>query len=141
MSQPTWITPAGSLGVIPEGVFYQQTLLGSTDTLPNTPTVTASNGVTDRFTCSSLAGIYPHLNVTFTGTTFGGVDEFTRYFVLEVFPLTNEFTIAPTEFSTTPTPLTTATGSMVARFTQHIYYHRLQQCDLWRRRIHFNTIK
>ena len=123
MSQPTWITPAGSLGVIPEGVFYQQTLLGSTDTLPNTPTVTASNGVTDRFTCSSLEGIYPHLNVTFVGTTFGGVDEFTRYFVLEVFPLTNEFSIAPTEFSTAPTPLTTATGSMTARFAQHIYYY------------------
>lgn len=123
MAQPTWITPAGSLGVIPEGVFYQQTLLGSTPALPNTPTVTASNGVTDRFTCSSLDGIYPHLNVTFVGTTFGGVDEFTRYFVLEVFPLTNEFSIAPTEFSTTPTPLTTATGSMTAVFTQHIYYY------------------
>jgi len=123
MAQPTWITPAGSLGIIPEGVFYQQTLLGSSETLPNTPTVTASNGVTDRFTCSSLNGIYPHLNVTFVGTTFGGVDEYTRYFVLEVFPLTNEFTIAPNEFSTTPTPLATATGSMTARFTQHIYYY------------------
>ena len=27
MAQPVWITPAGSLGVIPEGVFYQQNLL------------------------------------------------------------------------------------------------------------------
>lgn len=27
MAQPVWITPAGSLGVIPEGIFYQQTLL------------------------------------------------------------------------------------------------------------------
>lgn len=27
MAQPVWITPAGSLGVVPEGVFYQQTLL------------------------------------------------------------------------------------------------------------------
>jgi len=123
MAQPTWITPAGSLGIIPEGVFYQQTLLGSTDSLPNTPTVTAANGVTNRFTCTSLNGIYPRLNVTFAGTTFGGVDEYTRYFVLEVFPLTNEFSIAPTEFTTTPTPLTTATGSMTAVFTQHIYYY------------------
>jgi hypothetical protein len=27
MAQPVWITPAGSLGVIPEGIFYQQILL------------------------------------------------------------------------------------------------------------------
>ena len=26
MAQPVWITPAGNLGVIPEGIFYQQTL-------------------------------------------------------------------------------------------------------------------
>ena len=26
MAQPVWITPAGSLGVIPEGIFYQQVL-------------------------------------------------------------------------------------------------------------------
>jgi hypothetical protein len=27
MAQPVWITPAGSLGVIPEGIFYQQNLV------------------------------------------------------------------------------------------------------------------
>lgn len=27
MAQPVWITPAGSLGVVPEGIFYQQILL------------------------------------------------------------------------------------------------------------------
>ena len=26
MAQPVWITPAGNLGIIPEGIFYQQTL-------------------------------------------------------------------------------------------------------------------
>jgi len=31
MSQPVWITPAGSLGNIPEGVFYQNTLLTIAD--------------------------------------------------------------------------------------------------------------
>jgi hypothetical protein len=36
MAQPQWITPAGSLGVIPEGVFYQQTL---TAVDPNDTTV------------------------------------------------------------------------------------------------------
>lgn len=32
MSQPIWITPAGSLGNIPEGVFYQNILLVTADT-------------------------------------------------------------------------------------------------------------
>ena len=32
MSQPVWITPAGSLGNIPEGVFYQNILLVTADT-------------------------------------------------------------------------------------------------------------
>ena len=34
MTQPVWITPAGSLGVIPVGVFFQNTLLGE---LPGEP--------------------------------------------------------------------------------------------------------
>jgi type I restriction enzyme M protein len=36
MAQPVWITPAGNLGVIPEGVFYQLNLdrnLGKTNPL------------------------------------------------------------------------------------------------------------
>jgi len=39
MAQPVWQTPAGSLGVIPEGIFFQQTLL-ATD--PDLGTVTYS---------------------------------------------------------------------------------------------------
>ena len=34
MTQPVWITPAGSLGVIPVGVFFQLTLQGE---LPGEP--------------------------------------------------------------------------------------------------------
>lgn len=121
MAQPVWITPAGSLGVIPEGVYYQQDLLASTEPLSNTPTCTATSATTDTITCSSTEGIYAGLNVMFTGTVFGGVDTVTRYFVLEVVNST-QFKISTTEFSTTPIALTTATGSMTAVFTQHVLY-------------------
>ena len=121
MAQPVWITPAGSLGVIPEGVYYQQDLLASTTPLSNTPTCTATSAVTDVITCTNTTGIYPGLNVMFSGTVFGGVDTTTRYFVLEVVSAT-QFKISATEFSTTPIALTTATGSMTATFSQHVYY-------------------
>jgi hypothetical protein len=121
MSQPIWITPAGSLGNIPEGVFYQNTLLTTADVLPNSPTCTATSSVTNRITCTSTEGLYTDLNVIFTGTTFGGIDPAVRYFVLEVVSDT-EFTITTTEFSTTPLTLTTDTGTMTAVFRQHVYY-------------------
>jgi len=121
MSQPIWITPAGSLGNIPEGVFYQNTLLTTADALPNSPTCTATSSVTDRITCTSTAGLYPDINVIFSGDVFGGVSSAVRYFVLEVISAT-EFTITDTEFSSTPVALTTATGTMTAVFRQHVYY-------------------
>lgn len=121
MSQPVWITAAGSLGIIPEGVFYQENLLASTAPLVNVPTCTATSAATNVITCSSTSGVYPGLNVMFSGNTFGGVDDFTRYFVFEVLNST-QFKICETEFSTTPISLTTATGIMSAVFTQHVYY-------------------
>ena len=121
MSQPIWITPAGSLGNIPEGVFYQNTLLVVADALPNTPTCTATTAGTNIITCTSTEGLYPDLNVIFSGTTFGGIDPTVRYFVLDVISDT-EFRITDTEFSSTPVSLTTATGTMTAEFRQHVYY-------------------
>ena len=121
MSQPIWITPAGSLGNIPEGVFYQNTLLTTADALPNSPTCTATSSVSNRITCTSTAGLYPDINVIFSGDVFGGVSSAVRYFVLEVVSAT-EFTITDTEFSSTPVALTTATGTMTAVFRQHVYY-------------------
>ena len=121
MSQPVWITPAGSLGNIPEGVFYQNTLLTTAAELPNTPTCTATSSVTNRITCTSTAGLFANVNVMFTGTVFGGVSDTVRYFVLEVVS-TTEFTITDTEFSSIPVSLTTAAGTMTAVFRQHVYY-------------------
>lgn len=121
MSQPIWITPAGSLGSIPEGVFYQNTLLVTTDALPFTPTCTATTAGTNIITCTSTAGLYADLNVRFSGTTFGGIDPDVRYFVLDVISAT-QFRITDTDFSSVPVTLTTATGSMATEFKQHVYY-------------------
>lgn len=122
MAKPVWITPAGSLGVIPEGIFYQQALRAFTEPFANTPECTASSATTDLITCTSTEGIYPGLAVEFVGTTFGGLTENTRYFVLQVANST-QFSIADDEFATTPRVLTNGTGSMVAYFSQHVFYN------------------
>ena len=121
MSQPIWITPAGSLGSIPEGVFYQNIMLVTTDALPFAPTCTATTAGTDVITCASTTGIYAGLTVMFSGTTFGGIDSLTRYYVLNVVNAT-QFRITTTDTSTTPVALTTAAGTMSTVFRQDIYY-------------------
>jgi hypothetical protein len=120
MAQPVWITPAGTLGSIPNGIFYQQTLLASTPTLATT-SCTATSSATDLITCTSTAGIYAGMNVMFTLSTFGGVFNNIRYFVLEVVDSTH-FSISATESATTPISLSTATGLMTAEVDQHVYY-------------------
>jgi hypothetical protein len=122
MSTPNWITPAGSLGVVPEGIFFQYNLLASTVPLTNQPIVSTSSATTDTFTCTSTAGMYAGLNVTFDGTGFGGANTYTLYFIFRVVSST-EFQICTTEFSTTPIALTTDTGYMKAILTQHVYYN------------------
>lgn len=121
MAQPVWITPAGSLGTIPEGIFYQQTLRATSAPVLEV-TCTATSATTNRITCNSTAGMYPDLNIQFTGTVFGGIELGVRYFVLDVVSAT-EFIITATEFSTAPIALTTATGSMAGIVTQHVYYN------------------
>ena len=121
MSRPIWTTPAGSLGVIPEGVFYQQVLQAYTEPLTIRPTCTATSAATNLITCSSTSGIYAGLQVEFVGTTFGGLDENTRYFVRQVVNST-QFSISESETNTAPISLTNGSGSMTAIFSQHIYY-------------------
>ena len=120
MAQPEWITPAGSLGTIPEGVFYQLAMLADTSVIA-TVSCTATSAVTNRITCASTANIYPGLNVIFGGNVFGGLSSTTRYFVLDVFNGT-EFSITATEFTTTPIALITGTGTMSAEFKQHVNF-------------------
>lgn len=120
MAQPIWVTPTGSLGTIPEGVFYQQTLQVYTEPLA-TVVCTATSVNNNRVTCASTANIWAGMNVIFAGQTFGGLSDTVRYFVLQVVNST-QFTVSTTEFDTTAVPLTTASGSMTAVFTQHVYY-------------------
>jgi len=117
----TWITPAGSIGVIPEGIFFQQTLLATSEPIANQPICTAASAATNLITCSSTQGVVPGQNVMFEGETFGGVSDTVRYFVLEVVSST-QFSITTTEFSSTPIALTDGTGSMTAVFRDHVYY-------------------
>ena len=84
-------------------------------------TITNTTTGTDILTCDDTSELFIGMPVQFRGTVFGGVDTTTRYFVLEVVSAT-QFKISATEFSTTPIALTTATGSMTATFSQHVYY-------------------
>jgi len=124
MAQPDWITPAGSLGTVPEGVFFQLAMLASTPVIASV-TCTATDSSTNRITCNSTEGLYAGLNVIFgatDNTVFGGISPLTRYFVLAVYSST-QFSITTTEFTTTPVSLTTASGTMSADFTQHVYFN------------------
>ena len=121
MAQPVWISEAGLLGVIPEGVFYQSTLVAATDALPLNVTCTATDAVTNTITCNSTEGLYQDINVMFEGAVFGGLDPYVRYFVLDVISST-KFIITTTEFSNVPLQLTTATGVMTPVFRQHVYF-------------------
>jgi len=121
MAQPEWITPAGSLGSIPEGVFFQLAMLADTPPVA-TVTCTATSSVTNRITCNSTSNIYPGLNVIFQGNVFGGLSPLIRYFVLAVYSST-EFSITATEFTSVPVNLNTASGSMTGEFKQHIYFN------------------
>jgi hypothetical protein len=120
MAQPIWITPAGSLGTIPEGIFYQTNMLADTATI-TTVTCTATSSATNLITCDSTANIWPGLNLIFSGGLFGGVSPSVRYFVLAV-PDSTHFSIAPFEYSTTPIALTNGSGSMTATFNQHVLF-------------------
>lgn len=121
MAQPVWITPAGTLGTVPEGVFFQTVLRADTEPIVVVECTATTSG-SNRITCESTAEIWAGLNVMFSSPCFGGLNPTVRYFVLEVVNST-QFTLAVSEFSESALPLTTATGSMSATFTQHVYYY------------------
>ena len=121
MTRPIWITPPGSLGVIPEGVFYQEPLQAAAEPLPMRPICTATAAGTNLVTCDSTAGVYSGLEVTFVGTTFGGLSENTRYFVLQVASST-QFSLTTSEIGTVSVNLTNGSGSMTAVFAPHVFY-------------------
>lgn len=117
----TWITPAGSLGWIPDSIFYQTTLLASTPLL-GTLTITATQVATNIITCSSTSGLHPRQSIIFTGTPFGNIQANVNYYVRTVINST-QFTISDTPFDSGDViELTTATGSMSGDFYESVYY-------------------
>jgi hypothetical protein len=77
-----------------------------------TITVTASDSVTDRFSCASSASLNIGDPIVFTGTVFGGISLNTVYYILAK-PTGTTFTVATSRGGST-LALDTASGSMSA---------------------------
>ena len=71
MAQPVWVTPAGSLGTIPEGVFYATPLLAQEPTVTLTPTAISGNGtyVTVTFSAQDTIPYDVGTDITLSGFT------------------------------------------------------------------------
>jgi hypothetical protein len=77
MAQPVWLTPAGSLGTIPEGVFYATPLLAEEPIISLPPTAVGSNGTTVTVTFSAQPSIPYEVGTTvimsgFVPSSFNG---------------------------------------------------------------------
>ena len=119
--QPTWITPAGSLGVIPEQVFYTQNLVATVPYFAVPANCTATSASNNAIICDTTEDAFVGAVVSFFGTNFGGLQENRVYYVLQVLNATS-FTITDVYGGTQPVALTTATGTMTARFAQPVLY-------------------
>ena len=86
-----------------------------------TGTATATAASTDRITCASTSWLRRNAAIRFTGTTFGGIETGTTYYVRSIVSST-EFTVSLTPYGTA-VDLSTATGSM----TFALYYN-LELC-------------
>lgn len=123
MAQPQWTTPAGNLGVIPEGVFYQQAILATVPPFGNPITCTATTAP-NFVVCDSTVGMSVGDVIIFTGTSFGGITQTTQYYVFSIESSTT-FTVALTSTAVSPLTLTTATGLLVARLYEPLYYRMI----------------
>jgi len=124
MAQPTWITPAGDLGVIPEGVFYQQSMRATTPPVGDPITCTTTTATTNLITCDSTTGMIVGQVIVFNGTSFGGLTQLAQYYVFTINSAT-QFSVATTATATTAVALTTATGLLVARLYKPLYYRMI----------------
>jgi len=105
MTQPVWITPAGSLGVIPVGVFFQNTLLGE---LPGEPgaelyyTVIAGR-LPDGIQCSANGVISgtPDAVASLQGVPLEVARDTTSKFTVRIYPEEDPTNIRDRTFSLT----------------------------------------
>ena len=124
MSQPVWQTPAGSLGTIPELIFYSQRLLATAEPNPVPAICTATTAGTNLITCDTIEPLELGHVIVFYGVPFGGIVNNTAYYVLSV-QAPNQFQITDTPGGTVPISLTTDTGVLTGVVSPCVYY-RLQ---------------
>jgi len=124
MAQPTWQTPTGSLGVIPEGVFFQINLLATVPADPVPIFVTATTAGTNLITCDTTTPLALGRVVKFTGVEFGGLEANSAYIVSNIVDSTH-FQVKDSPDALMPATLTTATGFLTGTISKRVYY-RLQ---------------
>lgn len=105
MTQPVWITPAGSLGVIPVGVFFQNTLLGELPGEPGTElyyTVIAGR-LPDGIQCSANGVISgtPDAVASLQGVPLEVARDTTSKFTVRIYPEEDPTNIRDRTFSLT----------------------------------------
>jgi hypothetical protein len=88
------------------------------DFLVNT-TCTNTTVTTDVITCASTSALYVGAAVQFDGTTFGGIDPYTQYYVISAGLTATTFSVSTTLGGSAVT-LSTATGTMSVRVVEPI---------------------
>jgi hypothetical protein len=88
------------------------------DYLVNT-TCTNTTVTTDLITCASTSALYVGAAVQFDGTTFGGINPYTQYYVISAGFTTTQFKVS-TSLGGSPVTLSTASGTMSVRVAEPV---------------------
>jgi hypothetical protein len=106
-----YTAPFSSGGFAPETL---GTGFDASTTMPTYSSITCTdtNSVSDAITCNSTATLIVGGAIWFSGTTFGNIQSNTVYYVLNIVDGTH-FTVGATASSTTPVPLSSASGAMI----------------------------
>jgi hypothetical protein len=108
--------------------------LAITDSPATTYSITAADGITERFATANTTGMVAGMSVRFTGTTFGGIFTGARYYIRQVVSST-EFTISTTVGGTVFNT-TTASGTMTATVSAEppnsAYWSAISHGIFWR---------
>lgn len=121
MAQPIWQSRAGSLGVVPEGIFFEVKLLATLPVIPTPVICTATTAGTNLITCDSTEPMVEGKVILFIGVPFGGLKVNTTYMIYSIESAT-QFQIKDHPDSTSPVTLSTATGVLTGLLTECVYY-------------------
>lgn len=121
MAQPIWQTAAGSLGTIPEGLFYELDLVATVPPDPTPVICTATQAGTNLITCDTTAPLAIGKVLRFTGVPFGGLEEYTTYFVYNIVSST-QFQVKDHPDAAGALALSTATGVLTGLVSDCVFY-------------------